>query len=130
MVRTHIHTRGDSHNIIFYFIYYYYYGEIYIVFGIFKVLSTGSLGICFFYNEQISIYHIVFIRDYLCGPKKGRYCSLLKRKHLCTFSADSTGQLDVLWHDGNTLGVDGAQVGILEKTNQVGLASLLKSHDS
>lgn len=80
-------------------------------------------------NNKISKHHTLFLLDYLCGPKKGRYCSLLKRKHLCTFSADPTGQLDVLWHDGNTLGVDGAQVGILEKTNQVSLASLLKSHD-
>ena len=32
-------------------------------------------------------------------------------------------------HDCYTLGVDSAQVGILEKTNQVSLASLLKSHD-
>jgi len=34
--------------------------------------------------------------------------------------------LDVLWHDGDSLGVDGAQVGVLEKTNEVSLGSLLK----
>ena len=37
--------------------------------------------------------------------------------------------MDVLWHDGDSLGVDGGQVGILEKTNKVGLSSLLKSQD-
>ena len=32
-------------------------------------------------------------------------------------------------HDGHTLGVDGAQVGVIEQTNQVGLAGLLEGHD-
>jgi len=42
-------------------------------------------------------------------------------------SSDPPGQLDILWHDGHTLGVDGAQVGVLKQTNQVSLAGLLKS---
>ena len=42
------------------------------------------------------------------------------------FSSDSPSQLDILWHDGHTLGVDGAQVGVLKETNQVSLAGLLK----
>ena len=53
-------------------------------------------------------------------------------KELCnlsTFSTDAAGQLDVLWHDGDTLGMDGAQVGIFEKTNEVSLRSFLQSHD-
>ena len=33
-------------------------------------------------------------------------------------------------YDGDTLGVNGTQDGIFEKTNQVGLASLLESHNS
>lgn len=49
--------------------------------------------------------------------------------HLGALSADTTGELDVLGHDGNTLGVDGAKVGVLEQTYQVSLAGLLKSHD-
>ena len=49
---------------------------------------------------------------------------------LSTFSADTTGQLDVLGHDGHSLGVDGAQVGVLEETDKVGLAGLLQGHDS
>ena len=49
--------------------------------------------------------------------------------NLSTLSTDAAGQLDVLGHDGDTLGVDGAQVGVLEQTNQVGLAGLLQSHD-
>ena len=49
---------------------------------------------------------------------------------LCSLSADSAGQLNVLGHDGNALGVDGAQVGVFKQTNKVSLASFLKSHDS
>ena len=44
-------------------------------------------------------------------------------------AADPPGQLDVLGHDGDPLGVDGAQVGILEETDEVGLAGLLKGHN-
>ena len=47
---------------------------------------------------------------------------------LSALPTDTAGKLDVLWHDGDTLGVDGAQVGVLEETDQVGLASLLKGH--
>ena len=48
---------------------------------------------------------------------------------LGALSADTAGQLDVLGHDGHTLSVDGAQVGVLEETDQVSLAGLLQSHD-
>ena len=41
-------------------------------------------------------------------------------------AADPPGQLDVLGHDGHPLGVDGAQVGVLEQADQVGLAGLLR----
>ena len=49
---------------------------------------------------------------------------------LSTLATDTAGQLDVLGHDGHTLGVDGAQVGVLEESDQVSLAGLLQSHDS
>ena len=48
---------------------------------------------------------------------------------LSTFTTDAAGELDILGHDGDTLGVDGAQVGVLEQSNQVSLASLLQGHD-
>ena len=34
---------------------------------------------------------------------------------------DTTGQLDVLGHDCDTLGMDGTQVGVFKETNQVSL---------
>ncbi|KZC12867.1 hypothetical protein WN55_04384, partial [Dufourea novaeangliae] len=46
-----------------------------------------------------------------------------------SFSTDSTSKLNVLGHDGHSLGVDGTQIGIFEKTNKVGLAGFLKGHD-
>ena len=48
---------------------------------------------------------------------------------LGALAADPPGQLDVLWHDGHALGVDGAQVGVLEQADQVGLGSLLKTRE-
>jgi len=49
---------------------------------------------------------------------------------LSTLASDSSGQLDVLGHDSHALGVDGAEVGVLEQTNQVGLRSFLEGTDS
>ena len=49
--------------------------------------------------------------------------------NLSTLSTDTAGELDVLGHDGDTFCVDGAQVGVLEKSNQVGFAGFLEGHD-
>ena len=46
-----------------------------------------------------------------------------------SLTSDSSGQLHVLWHDSDSLGVDSAEVGVLEKSNHVGLSSLLESED-
>jgi hypothetical protein len=48
---------------------------------------------------------------------------------LSALATDAAGQLDVLGHDGDALGVDGAQVGVLEQADEVGLAGLLQGHD-
>lgn len=44
-------------------------------------------------------------------------------------SINPVGYPAVLGHDGDALGVDGAQVGVLEEPHQVGLARLLQRHD-
>ena len=46
--------------------------------------------------------------------------------HLRALTAETTGELDVLGLDGDTLGVDGAQVGVLKEGDEVGLNGLLK----
>ena len=58
----------------------------------------------------------------------GRQAAAATPDNLSALSADAAGELDVLGHDGHTLGVDGAQVGVLEQTDEVGLASLLQGH--
>ena len=70
---------------------------------------------------------IAFI--YVVAPK-GAVCLVKVLSTLCSLSTDSAGQLNVLGHDGDALGVDGAQVGVFKQTNKVSLASFLKSHDS
>ena len=41
-------------------------------------------------------------------------------------TADSPGEVHVFLHDCHALGVDGAEVGVLEETDEVRLGSLLK----
>jgi len=48
---------------------------------------------------------------------------------LSPLATDAAGKLDILGHDGHTLGVDGAQVGVLEETNEVSLGGLLEGKD-
>jgi len=48
---------------------------------------------------------------------------------LVALTAETAGQLDVLGLDGDTLGVDGAQVGVLEEGDEVRLDRLLKGAD-
>jgi len=51
------------------------------------------------------------------------------RDGLGAFASDTARQLNILGHDGHTLGVDGAQIGVLEQTDQVGLGRFLQSSD-
>ena len=52
---------------------------------------------------------------------------MLHRIGLSTFSTDTTRQLNIFGHDGNPLGVDCTQIGVLKQTNQIRLSSFLKS---
>ena len=53
----------------------------------------------------------------------------LATEHLGTLPANAASELNVLRHDGHSLGVDGAQVGVFEETDQVSLRSFLERHD-
>jgi hypothetical protein len=55
--------------------------------------------------------------------------SSLKIEKLRALATETAGQLDVLGLDGDTLGVDGAQVGVLEERDEVSLNGLLESTD-
>lgn len=61
-------------------------------------------------------------------PKKEREASSdcrERRNSLTTLSSEAAGQLDVLALDGDTLGVDGAEIGVLEERDEVSLNGLL-----
>src|SRR5574338_11993 len=65
----------------------------------------------------------------MCGSEKSRFVCRFTTNRLGALAADTACELDVLGHDGDTLGVDGAQVGVLEQADEVGLAGLLQGHD-
>ncbi|CAL9098897.1 unnamed protein product, partial [Musa textilis] len=46
------------------------------------------------------------------------------------FAPDAAGELDVFGHDSHPLGVDGAEIGILEEPHEIGLGSLLQRRHS
>ena len=48
-------------------------------------------------------------------------------KHLSSLSSDSACQLDVFGHDGDPLGMDGAEIGVFEEADQVCFGGFLKS---
>lgn len=52
-----------------------------------------------------------------------------KSSRLRALTTEAACELDVLALDGDTLGVDGAEVGVLEERDEVGLDGLLKSTD-
>jgi len=48
---------------------------------------------------------------------------------LRALAADAAGELDVLGHDGDALGVDGAQVGVFEEPDEVRFGGFLERED-
>lgn len=55
------------------------------------------------------------------------FVSLLNHDCLSTFTTDSSSKLNVLRHDGHTLGMNSTQVGVFKKTHQVGLTCFLRT---
>jgi hypothetical protein len=53
----------------------------------------------------------------------------VERHHLRSFTTKAASELDILGLDSDTLGVDGAQVGVLKERDEVGLNGLLQSTD-
>ena len=79
---------------------------------------------------MLRVQSIISLAEMVVALKKAGLVAVRGReKRLGTLATDAPGQLDVLGHDGDTLGMDGAQVSVLEEADQVGLAGLLKSHD-
>ena len=82
-----------------------------------------------FLLQRLNVSRLLeYLREYLVALKKAE-CFWSGTMELSTLSTDTASQLDVFGHDGDTLGVDGAEVSVLKQTNQVSLACLLKGHD-
>ena len=89
-----------------------------------------SQRLTFFNAQKNNVESKILFYVMFGGLEKGRLGPVLSVvSDLSTLTTDTAGKLDVLWHDGDTLGVDSAQVGVLEKTNKVGLAGLLEGHN-
>ena len=68
----------------------------------------------------------LLLLEYGGGPEKDRdvcFCGGTLR----TFSPDLSCQQDVLWHDGNSPGVDGTQVDIVKQPDKVCLRRFLET---
>ena len=50
-----------------------------------------------------------------------------RRHRLCAFTTDTAGELDVLGHNSDSLGMDGAEIGVFENANQVGFRPFLNT---
>ena len=88
--------------------------------------------LCLFVVFVFLTYHFVALKRAVSSalrPADGR-TPTDDAPRLGTLASDTPGQLNVLRHDGHTLCVDGAQVGVLEESHEVGLAGLLQRHDS
>ena len=46
---------------------------------------------------------------------------------LQSLSPDSSGQLDVFWHDGDSPGMNGTQIGVFEQPHEIGLRCFLET---
>ena len=49
--------------------------------------------------------------------------------HLATLATEAARKSEILGLDGNTLSVDGGQVGVLEERDEIRLSGLLQRHD-
>ena len=66
--------------------------------------------------------------EYWGGPEKDQNVGVFGGGGLCSLSSDSSGQLDILWHDGDSPGMDGTQVGVFKETHEIGLCCFFKTH--
>ena len=73
-------------------------------------------------KRQVCLFNLFSVERDLIAQEK----SISRSGALTT---DSAGELHVLGHDGDSLGVDGAEVGVLEEADHVSLRGLLESED-
>ena len=78
---------------------------------------------CIYNNTQIFILHP--LQHYPYNP-----INVNRLTPLAPFTANAARELNVLGHDGDPFRMDGAQICILEQTDEIGLRSMLQGEDS
>ena len=96
----------------------------------FKHLWGAAVFIYFFTAPSLwceGLNHLFLV---ILWPLKRPVVCWASHQDLSTLSTNTASELDVLGHDGDTLGVDSAQVCVLKETNKIGFTGLLKSTNS
>lgn len=84
------------------------------------------------------VQDLVFIYNQSSGFRSGFHVYLgsdqvlLKTRYVhktLDFATNPASELDISWHESHALGVDGAQVGVLEERDEVIFRRFLQSHD-
>ncbi len=63
------------------------------------------------------------------APRGTHLGYLLMGPYLCTLTTDAASELNVLGHDGDTLGVDGTEIRVFEEADEVCLSRFLERED-
>ena len=83
-----------------------------------------TILICF---TGLMAFQRLLLLEYGGGPEKDRDVCFCVGGTLRMLSSDSSCQQDVLWHDGNSPGMDGTQVGIVKQSDKVSLCRFLET---
>ena len=82
-------------------------------------------------NTGLLAFQRQLLLEYGGGPEKDRnVCVFGGGVFLRSLSLNSSCQLDVFWHDGDSPGMDSTQVGVFEQTDKVGLHCFLETQYS
>ena len=93
-----------------------------------KPLVDLPCVLCFVLLRFFILHEGIFSKDF-GGRENGRLFLSKTRISLGSLATDTSGKLDVLGHDGHSLGMDSTQVGILKESDEIGLAGFLEGHD-
>lgn len=86
-------------------------------------------------NHQLQIQSLV-LSTYIfhkTNQKNTTKATILQKDpwtNLSTFTPDPPSQLNIFRHNGNTLGMDGTKIGVLEQTNKVSFSCFLQCQNS
>ena len=83
-----------------------------------------------FFHDKCGFYYILINhrKSYLIFKVYLIKC-IPDKSYLDSLPSDSTSQLNIFRKDGDSLGMDSAEVGVLKEANKIGLSSFLKSEN-